>query len=104
MTLFTICNLVLDKHSTSHALIHLTDKVREQLDRGNFACGEFVDLQNAFDTVDHGILIQKFNHYGIRGEANNWFSSFLQNQLQCVSLNGFNSILEHIVVSLKVVF
>ena len=27
------------KHLSSHALIHLTDKIREQLDKGNFACG-----------------------------------------------------------------
>ena len=67
------------KYSTSHALIHLTDKIREQLDRGNFACGIFVGLQKAFDTVDHDILIQKSNHYGIRGVDNNWFSSYLQN-------------------------
>ena len=57
------------KYSTSHALIHLTDKIREQLDSGNFACGIFVDLQKAFDTVDHVILIQKLNHYGIRRVA-----------------------------------
>ena len=54
------------KYSTSLALIHLTDKIREQLDSGNFACGIFVDLQKAFDTVDYVILIQKLNHYGIR--------------------------------------
>ena len=57
------------KYSTSHALIHLTDKIREQLDSGNFACGIFVDLQKAFDTVDYVILIQKLNHYGIRRVA-----------------------------------
>ena len=66
------------KYSTSYALIHLTDKIREQLDRGNFACGIIVDLQKAFDTVDHDILMQKSNQYGIRGVANNWFSSYLQ--------------------------
>ena len=54
------------KYSTSHALIHLTDKIREQLDSGNFACAIFVDLQKVFDTVDYVILIQKLNHYGIR--------------------------------------
>ena len=54
------------KYSTSHALIHLTDKIREQLDSGKFACGIFVDLQKAFD-----IPIQKSNHYGIRGVAIN---------------------------------
>ena len=37
------------KYSTSHALIHLSDKIREQLDSGNFACGIFVDLLKAFD-------------------------------------------------------
>ena len=32
------------KYSTSYALIHLTNKIREQLEGGNFACGIFVDL------------------------------------------------------------
>ena len=36
------------------------------------------------------------NHHGIRGVANNWFSSDLQNRSQCVSMNAFNSKLEHI--------
>ena len=84
------------KYSTFHSLIHLTDKIREQLDSRNFACGIFVDLQKAFDTVDHNIFIQTLNHYGIRKVANNWFSSYLQNRLQYVSINGFNSKLEHI--------
>ena len=66
-------------YSTSHALIHLTDKIREQLDSGNFACGIFVDLQKAFAAVDHDIHIKKLNHYGVRRVANNWFSSYLQN-------------------------
>ena len=65
------------KHSTSRALIHLADKIRQQLDKGNCVCGIFVDFQKAFDTVDHQILIQKLNYYGIRGIANNWFSSYL---------------------------
>ena len=45
------------KHSTSHALIYLTDNIRGQLDRGNFAWGILVDLQKAFDTTDYDILI-----------------------------------------------
>ena len=46
-----------------------------------------------FDTVDHNILIQKLNHYDIT-VANNWFSSYLQNRLYYVSINGFNLKLE----------
>ena len=68
------------KYSTSHALIDLTDKMKKQLDSGNFACGIFVDLQKVFDTTDHDILIQKLNHYDIRGVADNCFSSYLLNR------------------------
>ena len=66
-------------HSTTHALIHLTKKIREQLDSGKYGCGIFVDFQKAFETVDHTILTQKLNYYGVRGKANNWFSSYLKN-------------------------
>ena len=50
------------KYSTPHALIHLTDKIREQLDSGNFTCGIFVDLQKAFDTVDSYTKIESLWH------------------------------------------
>ena len=40
-------------------------------------CGDFADLQKAFDTVDHQILLAKFNHYGIRGVSNDWFKSYI---------------------------
>ena len=79
------------KHSNSHALIHLTDKIREQLGKGNFASGIFVDFQKTFDTLDHQILIQKLNYNGIRGTKKNWLSSYLENRIQFVSINGFNS-------------
>ena len=76
-----------DKYSTSHALIRLTDKIRAQLDSGNFTCGILVDLQKAFDIVDHDILTQKSNHHDIRGLASNCFYSYLQNW-SMVSLKG----------------
>ena len=72
-------------------MIHLTDKIREQLDKGNFGCGIFVDFQKAFDTVDHNILIQKLYYYCVRGTANNWFSSYLENRTQFVSIKGYSS-------------
>ena len=54
------------------------------LDNSNFACGIFIDLRKAFDTVDHEILLNKLEYYGIRGLANNWFKSYLSNRQQFV--------------------
>ena len=42
-----------EKHSTNHALFSITEKITQALDNNNFACGIFIDLQKAFDTVDH---------------------------------------------------
>ena len=79
------------KHSTDHALLSLTETIRDALDNSNFACGIFIDLQKAFDTVDHQILLKKLEYYGVRGLANNWFRSYLTNRKQYVSVNGFDS-------------
>ena len=55
------------KFSTFHALINLTENIRQALDEGYIECGIFVDLQKAFDTVDHEILLSKLDFYGICG-------------------------------------
>ena len=79
------------KHSTNHALLDITENIKAALDKKMHACGIFVDLQKAFDTVNHKILIYKLSHYGIRGIANDWFSSYLSNRTQYVSILGFES-------------
>ena len=79
------------QYSTSHVLINITEIIRKALDDGNIGCGVFVDLQKAFDTVDHQILLAKLNHYGIRGVSNDWFKSYLSNRNQYVSINGYES-------------
>ena len=80
-----------DRHSTSHALIKITDKIIKACDQGLFACGVYLDLKKAFDTVNHNILLSKLHHYGIRGKANDWFKSFLVNRNQYTSINDANS-------------
>ena len=76
-------------HSTSTALINYTEKIRKSLDSlGNHVCTVSIDLQKAFDTVDHNILLSKLFSYGIRGAALEWFKSFLSNRSQTVSVSG----------------
>ena len=83
-------------HSTNHALVEITEKIRKALDAGDLACGIFIDLQKAFDTVNHDILLNKLEHYGLRGTSNCWFKSYLSNRKQFVSINGTNSSVKHI--------
>ena len=54
-------------YSTNNALMSIVANIQTQLDNGDFATGVFVELRKAFDTVDHRILIQKLEHYGVRG-------------------------------------
>ena len=83
-------------HSTEHTLINIVERIRNAIDKGEFACGVFVDLQKAFDTVDHEILLAKLDHYGVRGIVNDWFRSYLTNRSQFVSLGGSKSQLKPI--------
>ena len=66
------------KHSTNHALLSLAENIRGALDNNNFVSEIFIDLQKAFDTVDHPRLLNKLKHYGIIGKANDWFKSYFK--------------------------
>ena len=79
------------KHSTSHAILNMIQKIMDALDKGEFACGVFVDLQKAFDTVDHKILLKKLSHYGVRGVSLDLFKSYLSGRSQFVTVNGVSS-------------
>ena len=72
-------------------MVSLTETIQKSLDSGQFVYGIFIDLQKAFDTVDHGILISKLNHYGVRGIASNWFRSYLTQRKQYVEVSGYKS-------------
>ena len=66
-----------------------SENIRKSLDEGNFACSIFVDLQKAFDKVEHGTLLTKPGHYSFRrGHTNYWVKSSLSDRKQFVSMNG----------------
>jgi len=52
-------------HSTSLALINLLDEIYEHIDNRDKIIGVYLDLQKAFDTIDHNILLFKMNRIGI---------------------------------------
>ena len=65
--------------------------MRKALDDGNVGCAVFVDLQKAFDTIDHQILLSKLSHYRIRRVSDDWFKYYLSSCNQYVSINGYES-------------
>ena len=80
-----------NNHSTDNALISLTEMIRNALDNDDFACGVFIDLKKAFDTVNHDIFLSKLNHYSIRGVPFNWFKSYLINKTRYATMNNERS-------------
>ena len=77
--------------STTQAILDLCNQLTMALDKKEISCCIFLDFAKAFDTVDHKILLDKLNHYGIRGSALNWFRSYLSSRTQKVCINGILS-------------
>ena len=58
----------------------------------------FIDLQKAFDTVNHSIL-RKLNHYGVHGIINDWFASYLVGRQQTTQIGPKNISKKEVVLS-----
>ena len=77
--------------STTHSLIEIVETIRTRIENKHYGCGIFIDLKKAFDTVNHDILLQKLEHYGIRNTNLSWFKSYLTDRKQSVSCNNISS-------------
>ena len=75
--------------STETAVLKVVSDVLTAMDRGQIALLGMFDLSAAFDTVDHAILLKRLDvSFGIRGNALNWFASYLSGRSQQVSVHG----------------
>ena len=80
--------------SSSMAIVNLLVEITNSLDKMIAAISVFIDLMKAFDTIDHTILRQKLNHYGIRRFINKLVCSYLTHRKQYVQIKGTKSSLE----------
>ena len=65
------------RRSCKQAITELVGYILQSKNHNKHCASIFLDLSKAFDTLDHSVLLQKLERYGIRGTAQDWFSSYL---------------------------
>ena len=79
------------RHSVETLLLNVSNFVLTQMDAGFVTGMVLLDLSSAFDTVDHNIILNTLASLGVRGQAYEWFCSYLDLHSQVVYLNGCSS-------------
>ena len=79
------------QHSCETALVNMIDSWLNAIDNGKMIGVVLVDFKKAFDLVDHRILLNKLEIYGIKDDALSWFDTYLTNRKQQVSINNCQS-------------
>ena len=66
------------------------------LDKKMFSVGVFIDLKQAFDTMDHELFIKKCKYCGIEGVASKFLENYLYNRMQYVQFKDSKSCMRNI--------
>ena len=74
-------------HSCHTALANLVDTWLANMNNNKFTGVLFVDFAKAFDVIDHTLLLQKLQLYGLSNNTLKLLSLFLENRKQCVSFD-----------------
>ena len=77
--------------STVTQLLDTVHRVTSAIDQGVQTDVAFLDFSKAFDSVSHPHLISKLDQFGIKGPLLQWFTSYLDNRVQRVVIDGKNS-------------
>lgn len=87
-------------HSTESAVVSVMNDIIRAIDNGEVAAMVLLDLSAAFDTVDHKTLMDVMQQrFAISNIPLMWFSSYLTNRTQSVSVNGIQSAQNQVVCS-----
>ena len=78
-------------HSTLTCLLKMSDDWYNGFDLGKLVGLVFIDLKKAFDTVDHDILCNRLEQYGVQHRELSWFRSYLSNRKQFCRVNAIDS-------------
>ncbi len=73
-------------HSTDTCLSYLNDFILKGTENGLLTGMILIDLQKAFDTIDHEILLEKMVFFGFSESVITWFRSYLDNRKFFVSI------------------
>ena len=76
-------------YSTDTCLMNLNDYIKKQTSDGKVTGMILIDLQKAFDCVDHCLLIKKLSAIGVA--STDWFRSYLNDRVQCSQVGGVDS-------------
>lgn len=73
------------QHSTETALVHLYNDMVSTVDRGEVGALVLLDMSAAFDTIDHGIMLDVLQRrFAVRDAALEWFASYFVDRTQVV--------------------
>jgi hypothetical protein len=77
--------------STILACQSFIEKAQEALDRQSFVVGIFFDLSKAYGVINHQILLEKLDHYGVRGTIKAWLKSYLTRRSHYVEITTYDN-------------
>ena len=75
-------------YSTEAALLQIFNDIYNNYNNNCYSMAVFIDYTKAFDNINHQILLKKLQIYGISGVEHRWFSSYLSNRQQYVSIDS----------------
>ena len=74
--------------ATEDAIFKLTNEILKALNNKTLEGSIFCDLEKAFDSVNHDILLSKLSYYGTSGKATSLLKSYLQKSYQRILITN----------------